>query len=130
MLQQLRALFRRNAETDTRPPPDVSLSEAGFALHCRDHVLPEVPWSEVKEIFAFKRDCLGVDLVCMGFRVSEGGEYWELDEEMAGWKELTAEVERRFPDIDRGWWSKVAFPAFETNYTTLWGEPVPRGSET
>jgi hypothetical protein len=30
-------------------------------------------------------------------------------------------VDERFP-LRQDWWSTVAFPAFETNWTTIWGQ--------
>jgi hypothetical protein len=45
-----------------------------------------------------------------------------VDEDWTGYAELVKEIERRF-DIRCEWWPKVAFPAFATNRTTLWGEP-------
>ena len=77
----------------------------------------------MKEIFAFKRDMLTFDTIRLGFRVSDDGTFCEIDEDIPGFGELQAEVERRFDMVDKNWWSKVAFPAFATNRTTLWGEP-------
>jgi hypothetical protein len=101
----------------------IRLTSDGFSLIEHDGTLHQVPWASVKEIFAFKRDMLTFDTIWLGFRVSADGTYWEIDEDYPGFCELQAEVERRFNIVDKGWWSKVAFPAFATNRTTLWGEP-------
>lgn len=81
-----------------------------------------VCWSDVKEVFAFKRDLFAVDLLCIGFRISDDGSYYEINEEMNGYKEVMATMEKAFPRLTPDWWSKIAFPAFATNLTTLWGE--------
>jgi hypothetical protein len=59
----------------------------------------------------------------MGFRVAAAGAYL-VDEDMAGYPDLMKAIERAFPDCKKDWWSEVAFPAFATNETTVWGEPL------
>lgn len=97
----------------------ITLADAGFKTMSQDGVWACVLWEEVWEIFAFKRDLFGVDLICLGFQLNAAGDFFEVDEECDGYKELVAEVERRF-DVTQGWWAKVEFPAFEANLTTLW----------
>ena|ERR1035437_5308815 len=104
------------------PQATLVVEEAGFAFVWPNNRSP-VRWSEVKEIFAFKRDLWGYDLICIGFRISDDGEYWEIDEQMPGYKEVIAAVEKAFPGIETEWWRKVAFPAFKMNFMTLWGQP-------
>ena len=82
-----------------------------------------VLWCAVKEVFAFKRDLFARDLICIGFRVSDAGEYWEIDEEMAGWECVLAGLIGAFPGVDEQWWEKVVFTPFQTHVITLWGEP-------
>ena len=77
----------------------------------------------MKEIFVFKMDLLTHDTIRLGFRVSDDGAYWQVDEDDMGFRELLEELERRFEIVDKNWWTKVAFPAFATNRTTLWGKP-------
>ncbi len=42
---------------------------------------------------------------------------------MAGYKELLRVLNTTFGIEDKTWWKKVAFPPFENNLTTLWGQP-------
>ena len=65
------------------------------------------------------------DRICLGFRVSSRGDCWWVNEDMPGYERLLQELARVYPDHDRGWWTKVAFPAFAANYTTLWRAPLP-----
>ena len=44
---------------------------------------------------------------------------------MLGFNEVVNEIRRRFPDHDPDWWSKVAFPAFQTCWTVIWGDAPP-----
>lgn len=101
----------------------ITLTRNGFDVVSADGDSGSVVWTDVREIVAFKRNLLTVDLICFGFRVDESECCLEVDEECDGYEELVTEVERRF-EIESDWWSKVAFPPFETNFRTLWGEPL------
>lgn len=78
--------------------------------------------SEVKEIFAFKRDIFAVDLICLGFRTDESGSYCEIDEQMDNYNECLSQLHQYFSGFNKEWFCKVAFPPFETNCTTIWGK--------
>ena len=77
----------------------------------------------VNPIIPFKLDLGTHDTIRLGFRVSDDGRYWDVDEDDTGFGELRAETERRFDIRNKDWWSKVALAAFAANRTTLWGEP-------
>ena len=119
----------RRLNVNLRPRPSMTtittirLTSDGFSVTEHDGTPHQMAWACVKEIFACKRDFGIVNTIRLGFRVSDDGTYWEVDEDDPGFRELLAEIERRFGIVDKEWWSKVAFPAFATNRTTLWGEP-------
>lgn len=91
---------------------------------CDNKIEEKLSWDSVLEIFAFKRDNFSVDLICIGFRIDNKGVYFEIDEEMKGYKELESFLPTRFKNIEKEWFTDVAFPAFETNLVSLWGEPL------
>jgi hypothetical protein len=101
----------------------IQLTPDGFSIHQHDDTPVHVEWASVIEIFAFKVDCYIYDTIQLGFRVSDDGTYWAVNEDDTGYKELLAELESRFGLETEDWWTKVAYPAFATNRTTLWGEP-------
>jgi hypothetical protein len=103
----------------------VVLTDGGFEVVQYGEVVCCVRWSEVKEVFAFKLDLLTTDCICLGFRVSDAGDYCRVDEEMPGYAELVEAMPRALPGCKEDWWSPVAFPAFATNLTTVWGKPLP-----
>jgi hypothetical protein len=105
-----------------RSSPEIEVTADGFAVLQRGEEAAIVCWSSVKEIFAFKLDLWVHDTIRIGFRVSDDGTYYDVDEDWPGYRALVEELERRF-EIGDDWWPKVAFPAFATNRTTLWGEP-------
>jgi len=97
---------------------------------CCGRVLWEAPWRDVVEVAAWKEDLFGYDAICLGLRTAESGEAFSWSwEEDHGFEALMKEVESRFPPMDEHWWTKVAFPAFERNFTVVWrrGDCAPRG---
>jgi hypothetical protein len=87
-----------------------------------------VRWTAVEEVFAYKRDCLTVDCIYLGFRRTDGQSI-EVPEEDPNYSELVKAMEIAFPDHKADWWAGVAFPAFATNYTTIWKQPGASASE-
>ena len=104
--------------TETR---QVVCDESGFTVVEQGKTLARVSWSEVLEVFAYKEDRFTTDDICLGFRVHADGTFWAVSEDFIGYKELLAELERRFSGIRTEWFAEVAFPAFAPNRTTLWG---------
>ena len=80
----------------------------------------------MKEIFAFKRDMFTYDMICLGFRIDDEGNYWEVNEEFVGYDKLRTELAERFVGISADWFEVVAFPAFATNRTTIWAKTLPK----
>ena len=78
-----------------------------------------IPWSDIIEIVAFKRDLLTEDQICIGLHVGDGENYEYLEEDNPGYKAIVADLELRF-GLDDGWWQRIAFPTFETNLSTVW----------
>lgn len=66
-------------------------------------------WAEAQRVIGFKRDLIGVDLICLRFEKADGCED-EVNEEMAGWDELLAVLPARLPG---------ALPPFATNETVV-----------
>jgi hypothetical protein len=76
-------------------------------------------WNDVNSAVAYKRNCLTVDLICLGFVTAESAVV--IHEEMEGWEDLIDALPTYLPGTPdhAKWWAKVAFPAFVTNETTL-----------
>ncbi len=83
----------------------------------------KLPWNEVEEVHAFKRDLFATDLICLAFKRIEKEEYYELHEEMAGYHDLIEGLPAHLPGFTLQWFSEVAFPAFETNHRIIWKRP-------
>ena len=59
----------------------IRLSSDGFSVIEHDGTLHQVAWASVKEIFAFKLDMGTFDTIRLGFRVSDDGSGWQVDED-------------------------------------------------
>ena len=117
LLTRIREAFGPAKETR-----QVVCNESGFTVVEHGKTLARVAWSEVLEIFAYKEDRFATDDICLGFRVQADGTFCMVSENFIGYKELVAELERRFSGIRTEWFSDVEFPAFALNRTTLWGK--------
>jgi hypothetical protein len=76
-------------------------------------------WDDVVRIVAFKRDVFAFDQICVAFDLADGT-VAETDEGMSGFPDLVAGLPERFREMDRGWWSKVELPPFESRPTRVW----------
>jgi len=96
----------------------VTLTVDGFAVMKGVNLISQVRWMDVEQVVAFKLDLGTTDCICLGFRTGD----WitHVKEEMGGYTELVEAMQREFPDYEKDWWCRVAFPAFATNYTTVW----------
>ena len=74
------------------------------------------------QIFAYKDDLFIIDSICVGFRISDDGEWYFVQEESPVYSEVISIFSSRFGINEESWWSDVAFPAFDRNFTHLWGE--------
>jgi hypothetical protein len=113
----------RQAVSPRQPKYRVICDESGFTVVDDGKTLARVAWAEVLEIFAYKQDLLTMDMICLGFRVKDDGTFRVVSEEDLGYKEFLAELPRRFSGLRTDWFETVAYPAFATNRTTLWGQP-------
>jgi hypothetical protein len=80
----------------------------------------ELPWKEVAEVHAFKRDIFTADLICLAFIGEDTQSPIEIHEDMAGYYDLLQTLPDRLPGLTSTWFLEVAFPAFEMNHQTIW----------
>ena len=99
---------------------EVRFDSDGFSVVPHEKPATRVLWNEIHEVFAFKQDLFAVDQICLGFRIDDTGHYVWIGEDDGGFKDFRAEVERRFPEIDAGWFGKVVQPPFRENRMSLW----------
>lgn len=86
----------------------------------KDGGVVTIAWTSLVEIRAFKKDLLTTDLVCLELHIDGLDGVYIIHEEMAGYQRVVEAMERFLPGFTTDWWRSVAFPAFETNYRTVW----------
>lgn len=90
----------------------------------------ELPWGEIEEVHAFKKDLLTTDLICLAFKSLGSSEYFEIHEEMAGYHDLLNVMQESLPKFDLSWVLDVAFPAFERKHQIVWKRSTGAASST
>ena len=81
---------------------------------------PQILWSEIVRVTAYKRDLFSIDLICVFLsRVDDTG--LEIHEDMNNWKDFIAALPKYLPGCmpAESWFPKVASPAFATNLMEL-----------
>jgi len=78
-------------------------------------------WDDVCEAQVYKRDLWAYDLICLAF-FTRAGEEIELNEEDPNLTFLMEIMSTALPESKKwgDWFSKVAFPAFQTNPQTIY----------
>jgi hypothetical protein len=122
-LDNARRLLGRMFEPS--PPDDlITLLGDRFEVRNGDASRFEVTWNRVERIVAFKLDCFGVDLICLGFVLTNlPDRMYVIDEEAVGYDALVEEMQRRCPGFAHDWWLKVAQPPFARSETLVWRRP-------
>jgi hypothetical protein len=105
-----------------REPPklqdgSLELSDSGFILTLRGE-RTAVDWSEVEEIWAFKRDLFTVDQICLQFKLTERPPVL-VTEDDEGFSALEDALQK-LPLAESKWREKVTFPAFAENQMRIY----------
>ena len=111
--------WRAKRFRDSLEEGKILLNDQSFVLLNGKGESHAVTWNSVNLIRAFKRDLFSVDLICLEFQQDEG-RVIEVDEHMAGYKDLIKVLSVHFKGIDQGWYLKVVQPAFELCLTEVW----------
>ena len=103
-------------------PYYIAVDENGFRVCAVDDAHPPASrnWTEVLRVTAYKRDLFTVDMICVRVMFMEQ-DVIELNEDMPGWQAFVEALPVHLPGCTAydNWFIQVAFPAFETNLTTL-----------
>ena len=78
-------------------------------------------WADITEVFAYKRDLLATDMICLALCTSANVPVLEPNAEMQGFVKVWRELNRRLPGFAvsyRQW--LLHSPAFDTQPTSVW----------
>lgn len=111
-------LKRRN---DRNPLSGVlSVSGDGVVLRIEGQEKWRFHWADITRVETYKIDLFTFDTICLSFVDELRQLEYKTFEEMAGFSDFIAELDRHFPGIDNNWYTTVMLPAFSTNYRVLW----------
>jgi len=98
----------------------ITLSDEGVEV-THPKVVAGVRWEEIGEVFAYKRDLLTTDLICLGLCTENKSPMLEPHEEMLGYVRLWRELEKRLPGFDEKYceWLLKSQP-FDAQPTSVW----------
>lgn len=93
-------------------------NDSGFNLRIKD-VSHDIKWTDIRTMFGYKRDDMTADTICLDvFCDNEVG--FRITENMPGWYKFLAKSKESFPQIEKNWDAKIAFPSFKTNLTVVY----------
>jgi hypothetical protein len=78
-------------------------------------------WDDIREILAYKRDLLTIDLDCLALCTTDDAPVVEPNEGMEGFVALWRDLESRFPAFKESYerWI-ISSPAFDAEPTSIW----------
>jgi len=113
----------------------VQCDQGGFTLivkkgECIEQTL-HLAWDRVTGVFAYKRDCLTVDQMCLVIGSDDLEQWIEVTEDNEGYERLIEQLPKRFAGFPtpEEWWQKVALPPFETQWTQLYNSKAEAGKD-
>ena len=100
----------------------VEMTQEGFRIIEKKtkQVLEELCWSDVVEIWTWKRDYFAYDQICLVFTVTSRQKMIEIEEGFDGFVDVMTGLCEQFPGIPETWYSDVMLPAFATKETLLY----------
>lgn len=111
------AHITREFEAWQADPGDFTYFDGGFSTPLVTGY-QKVVWGDLRAVFAYKRDLLTTDELCLDIFYQENI-LLTISEETAGWHTFTEQLEANLPLLP-GWVGEVAVPAFETKLTLLY----------
>jgi len=97
----------------------ISCDDAGLRVKIKDQEAG-IEWAWVDEVYAYKADLFTTDMICLSLVSHARKLALEIHEEMAGYHDAQAFLEKSLPGYSNAWFSTVAFPAFVENRTLVW----------
>ena len=94
-----------------------SYSDNGFTVKL-DNATLTILWDEIFQIRAWKIDQFSVD--CIIIEVGLKDTHFTVNDQTAGYMKFMDIAAEKLQDFKKDWFQVVAFPAFETNLTTIY----------
>jgi hypothetical protein len=83
----------------------------------------KIYWKDIICINAYKIDQITVDCIVVEIQLAETS--ITLNEEMKGFMKFMESASTHLPNFKKDWFEVIAFPPFETNFTTIYERQLP-----
>ena len=103
----------------------IQVTEQGFSIYNGQKHLGDITWNNIKQVAAFKEDLLTVDAVCLEIATYVPAQYWVVDDDVAGFWDLSARLKTVLPGYEQDWEQHVVKPAFARNWRVVFKRPCP-----
>ncbi|HEX9514132.1 MAG TPA: hypothetical protein VF939_26755 [Puia sp.] len=91
--------------------------EEGFTIIYEDFA-KHLKWIDITQINVYKVDLMTVDRIDM--EIVYGDKLFSISEELPGWYRFILKIKEVFQTIPQDWELTIMFPAFATNYRTIY----------
>lgn len=78
----------------------------------------EIAWDDITQLNVYKTDLMTTDRIDM--EIVYGGKSFIINEEIPGWYQFIIKTKEIFPSIPKEWDVDIIWPAFATNYKTIY----------
>ena len=96
-------------------------SEQVFTLRYRNFE-KQVEWEDITQFNVYKVDLMTTDRIDMELICGESR--FAINEEIPGWQQFIIKTKEVFPMIPKEWDVDIMFPAFATNYRTIYQKEI------
>lgn len=91
--------------------------EHGFTITYEDFT-KRLEWSDITQLNVYKVDQMTIDRIDM--EIVYGDKCFSISEELPGWYQFVLKTKEVFPAIPKDWEVAIIYPAFATNYRTIY----------
>ena len=91
--------------------------EHGFTIIYEDFT-KRIEWAEITQLNVYKVDQMTIDRIDM--EIVYGDKSFSISEELPGWYQFVLKTKEVFPAIPKDWEITIIYPAFATNYRTIY----------
>lgn len=89
----------------------------GFTIDYEDFS-KRLKWDDITQLNAYKRDQLSIDRI--EIEIVYDDKCFTISEDLPGWDQFVLKTKEVFPTIPKDWDTKIIYPAFATNFTTIY----------
>jgi len=123
ILTKIKQWYSSKGKDASQIKESIVVHDDGFIVR-KDDARIDIKWREVKQVFTYKVDCWGYDVIRLAFETSDLETTVHVSEDAEHFSELMCAFTGAFPEIDPEWYQKVMQPPFAENFTVLFKRKI------